>query len=230
MAALYLSQIVSSGPVETTGDKLPLQRQTFPALGVYIGGTGMILTNLKMETIMVNITKTSVAALTLGALLIGSTGAIAIAQSSNNEGPRAEHASWSGKKDRGHRRHHRGGKRGGGMMQMLRAADANNDGDITKEEIDTYRAAQVAAADANKDGNISLGEFETIWMDMTKQRMVRAFQRLDADGDGSVTQAERDAPVERMVRRMDRNGDGVINREDRRGRGGERGNRDQRGD
>lgn len=178
---------------------------------------------------MANFTRKSIVAVTLGAILLGSTGVVAVAQSVDNDGAKSQKASWSGKHRGENRGKKRGGMRNGGMMQMLRAADANNDGALTTEEIDAYRDAQVSAADANTDGNISIEEFETIWMDQTLQRMVRAFQRLDTDGDGSVTKAERDAPIERMVKRMDRNGDGVIDQDDRKQRGDRR-DRDNRGD
>jgi len=194
-----------------------------------MNGIGIILKNQTLENIMVTFTHKSIAALTLGAFLLGSTGAIAIAQSSDNDGARSQKASWSGKHH--NKRHGKkwAGKRQGGMKQMLRAADANNDGSLTKEEIDTYRNAQVTAADVNTDGDITIAEFETIWLAQTKRRMVRAFQRLDTDGDGMITKAERDAPIERMVKRMDRNGDGVINKDDRRKRG-ERRNHNKRDD
>ena len=101
----------------------------------------------------------------------------------------------------------------------------NKDGSLTQEEIDTYRAAQVANADANGDGNISLAEFETIWLTQTNQKMIRTFQRLDSDADGSITKAEQDEPFANIVERMDRNGDGVLNRDDRRKRGDKRHNK-----
>lgn len=112
------------------------------------------------------------------------------------------------------------GERGGrGMMgQMMEKADANGDRALTQEEIDAFRAATVANADASGEGDISLDEFETIYLEMTRERMVDAFQNLDADGDGAVTQAEMDKRFGSIVERMDRNDDGQLDRDDRGGR------------
>lgn len=112
------------------------------------------------------------------------------------------------------------GERGGrGMMgQMMEKVDANGDRAVTQEEIDTFRAATVANADASGEGDISLDEFETIYLEMMRERMVDAFQNLDADGDGVVTNAEMDKRFGNIVERMDRNDDGKLDREDRGGR------------
>ena len=45
--------------------------------------------------------------------------------------------------------------------------------------------------------------------------MVRSFQRLDEDGDATVTLDEYVAPMSKIVERRDRNGDGALSREDR---------------
>lgn len=147
-------------------------------------------------------------------IMFASTAVFAVAQSTDRQQPRMEKVEFGGK-------HHKkgSGKRGDQMRALFKNADANKDRSITQEEIDTYRAAQVANADADKDGNISLAEFETIWMAQTKNKMVRAFQRLDSDADGSITQAEHDERFANIVERMDRNGDGQLNKDDRRKRG-----------
>ncbi|AKI00728.1 EF hand [Hoeflea sp. IMCC20628] len=118
---------------------------------------------------------------------------------------------------RGHGGKH--GKRGGrGMMhQILQKVDADGDGAVTQAEIDAFRSALVSEADASGDGNISIAEFETIYLQMVRNKMVDAFQRLDEDGDGMVTQAEMDEKFGNVVERMDRNDDGKLDRGDRRG-------------
>lgn len=95
-------------------------------------------------------------------------------------------------------------------MQSFEALDANGDGSITQEEIDGMRAEHLAAHDANGDGELSLDEFAGLWQELTRPMTVRAFQALDADGDGTITRAEFDRPVAGMVNRMDRNSDGSI--------------------
>ncbi len=114
------------------------------------------------------------------------------------------------------------GKRGGhGMMrQIMKKVDADGDGAVTQAEIDTFRASLVEGADVSGEGDISLDEFEAIYLELTRERMVDSFQKLDADGDGVVTQAEMDNRFGNVVERMDRNDDGKLDRDDRRRRGG----------
>ncbi|KKN44179.1 hypothetical protein LCGC14_0695810 [marine sediment metagenome] len=118
--------------------------------------------------------------------------------------------------------------RGAGRMlgQIMQQADANGDGALTQPEIDTFRAGLVEGADSSGEGNISLDEFEAIYLDLSRNRMVDAFQKLDADGDGVVTQAEMDNRFGNVVERMDRNDDGQLDREDRHGRDGKGHGRD----
>jgi hypothetical protein len=101
------------------------------------------------------------------------------------------------------------------FRQIMQKVDANDDHAVTQAEIDTFRAATVAEADASGEGDISLDEFKTINFDLTGEQMVDAFQKLDADGDGVVTQAEMDSRFGDIVERLDRNGDGKLDREDR---------------
>lgn len=130
---------------------------------------------------------------------------------------------------RGEMRMGRGGHHGrGGMFgQIMQQADADDDGAVTQAEIDAFRAEIVANADASGEGDISLDEFEEIYLQLTRTRMVRAFQSLDTDGDGVVTQAEMDSRFGKIVERMDRNDDGKLDRNDRGRKGqGRMGKRD----
>ena len=127
-------------------------------------------------------------------------------------------------------RHHAGdmqgmdGERGIGRgLAMIEQFDTNKDGALTQAEIDQARKDRLVKFDANKDGKLSLQEFEALWLDFTRQQMVRAFQRLDSDGDAAVTQDEYVKPTRNMVTRADRNNDGQLNQQDvhRRMRGGD---------
>jgi Ca2+-binding EF-hand superfamily protein len=61
---------------------------------------------------------------------------------------------------------------------------------------------------------------------MTQQRMVRAFQKMDRDGSGTVTTEEITAPAVNMFERMDRNNDDKVDQADMKRRMGNRqGNR-----
>lgn len=149
---------------------------------------------------------------------------VATAQTASESTPvQAESSAQATEAPRADSRKGHGHHGGHGMMrQIMEKVDADGDGAVTQAEIDTFHAATVANADVSGDGDISLEEFETIYLELTRNRMVDAFQKLDEDGDGVVTQAEMDAKFGNIVERMDRNDDGRLDRDDRRGRDGKR--------
>ncbi|MGQ7794374.1 EF-hand domain-containing protein [Faunimonas sp. B44] len=102
------------------------------------------------------------------------------------------------------------------MRGMFEQFDADGDGRITQDEIDAVRGDRLARFDADKDGALSLEEYQALWLDAMRERMVRAFQAHDRDGDGKVTAEEFNARFDRMVERLDRNDDGAIDRSDMR--------------
>ena len=111
---------------------------------------------------------------------------------------------------------HRGGMRGMGMAHLFTLADTNQDGKLSAEEINNFRDAKFAAYDANKDGKLSLDEFEGLLAELTRPMTVRAFQRLDPNGDAAISKEELDQRISFMFNRMDRNNDGELSRDDRR--------------
>ncbi|WP_417669415.1 EF-hand domain-containing protein [Roseibium sp.] len=108
---------------------------------------------------------------------------------------------------------HKGGKFGRkGAKRLLGQFDLNEDGVITQAEIDEAVAARFAEADSNSDGHVDLTEFKFGFAERTKDMQVRAFQRLDADGDGTVTIDEFNTMSDRMFSRLDRDGNGELER------------------
>lgn len=109
---------------------------------------------------------------------------------------------------------------------MLERFDRSGDGQVSQEDIIAVRGERLATFDTDGDGVLSLAEYELLWLDAMQPRMVRSFQRLDADGDAMVTVDEFQEPFAGMVARLDADGDGLINatelRETMRGRHGER--------
>ena len=97
--------------------------------------------------------------------------------------------------------------------------DTDKDGKLTQQELDDARKTLLAAHDSDKDGKLTLAEFETLWLEVKRERMVRGFQRIDRNGDASISLDEFIKPYADLVSRMDRNNDGVLDREDRRFRG-----------
>lgn len=139
--------------------------------------------------------------------------------------------------DRSHGREVRGGYHHGkharfGMGEvrrnMIKLVDANGDDKITQEEIDKAIADRLAKYDANKDGKLSLPEFDGLWNEIMQPAKVRAFQRLDPNGDAQIARGELDDRFGKLVSRLDRNGDGALSRDDRRHRHG--GQHHDRGD
>ncbi|MEM6462161.1 MAG: EF-hand domain-containing protein [Pseudomonadota bacterium] len=111
-----------------------------------------------------------------------------------------------------------GPRRGGGERGMRRAFeryDVNNDGVITQDEVEAVIEERFNRF-AGENGVITLDDFRTAWLQSTRMPMVRAFQRLDRDGDGAVTVAEFDSASERMFNRLDRDGNGELTRPQRR--------------
>lgn len=71
-----------------------------------------------------------------------------------------------------HRHHRAAGYRGGGMkmgMMLLRMADANKDGSVTRAEFDAALNSHLDKVDANKDGTISATEQQAAHAEMKKQ-------------------------------------------------------------
>ncbi|MCA1298422.1 EF-hand domain-containing protein [Stappia indica] len=123
------------------------------------------------------------------------------------------------------------GPDGMGRMGQMQDFDADGDGNVTREEVEAARAKLFADADKDGDGALTLEEYEAVWVARSDRRMVRMFQRLDRDGNLSVTREEATEPMASIVKRMDRNGDDALSIEDR-GRYGKgmRGHHGKRGE
>lgn len=107
----------------------------------------------------------------------------------------------------------------GGPMKFFTEADTNKDGKVDAAEMTTYRDKMFAEANSDGKDGVTIQEFEPWFWKQHREMMVRAFQRIDADGDGQVTKAEADAVSERMMDRFDRNNDGTLSSDDRPNRG-----------
>lgn len=158
-------------------------------------------------------------AVALGALTVAgavglSTFALADYERDRKGGRHWEHHHKAGQ-HRHHGWHHRARKH---QARMLERFDGDKDGKLTQEELDQSRRDLLAKHDADKDGNISLEEFKALWLEVFQRRVVRGFQRIDTDGDASITVEEFLKPYSKTVKRMDRNEDGVLDDNDRKRR------------
>ncbi|WP_280546992.1 MULTISPECIES: EF-hand domain-containing protein [unclassified Halomonas] len=121
----------------------------------------------------------------------------------------------------------RRGGYGGPMMSGVTPDDLP----MSVQDLKDRQAGRFSEADVNGDGQLEVREMQALMMRM---RAERRMQRLDSNGDGSVSQDEFAYPMERRLMWMDRNGDGRIERneigrgwydDDRRGTYGEHGER-----
>ncbi|MCA8885664.1 MAG: hypothetical protein R3C31_07330 [Hyphomonadaceae bacterium] len=135
-------------------------------------------------------------------------------------------AQWEG--HRGRRGPHRGGPPGGG----LEGADANHDGNITRDEFLARPVQMFERLDANHDGVISASE--------RPQRPDRGDRNgadgprhergdrpnPDTDGNGTISRAEFTAMGANMFAHLDANSDGRVTREEAQAQRGHRRGRD----
>ncbi|MHA6346231.1 EF-hand domain-containing protein [Roseivivax sp. CAU 1761] len=116
----------------------------------------------------------------------------------------------------------RHGPRGGPAMSLERL-DANGDGTVSAEEFADPAAARFAAADADGDGELTAAEMaaaaETRREARRAARIARHIERLDSDGNGTLSLAEIQAPRDRgaLFERLDSDGDGALSAEELRG-------------
>lgn len=112
---------------------------------------------------------------------------------------------------------------GPGPHPRLEAVDANQDGNITKDEIAAHRADKFLSADTNGDNLVSADEFEAFAEAererKREERKAKRFAKLDANGDGVISADEHASAanerVDRMFERLDTDGDGVITEAER---------------
>jgi hypothetical protein len=99
-----------------------------------------------------------------------------------------------------------GGMMGGGMMggagHLQELFDADEDGNVTPEELRTGLLESLGTYDADGNGSLSLEEFETMHSAHIRETTVDRFQAFDADGDGQISDEEMVAPADQMRRMM----------------------------
>lgn len=114
---------------------------------------------------------------------------------------------------------HGGGMPGMGMMRgmMFWLMDRNEDGFVDTAEIDKFRTKMFERHDPNNDGTVTREEMQESHAMMRggmggpgRGQGSGMFDRLDADSNGEVTLAEFLASEPRMFSRADADGDGRV--------------------
>ncbi|MEM1343014.1 MAG: hypothetical protein AAGI34_00380 [Pseudomonadota bacterium] len=119
---------------------------------------------------------------------------------------------------------HRGGQgRRRAAATLFRYLDADGNGALARTEAEGVIRSGLGRFDGDGDTTLALEEFAGLWAEFSRPRMVDAFQRLDEDGDGRVTEAEMTGPLDRLFRFGDVDEDGTIDAGDLRQRRGLRG-------
>lgn len=111
-----------------------------------------------------------------------------------------------------------GGPMMGLMLHRFDEIDADKDGKVTEAELAAFRAARFAAADADGSGGLSaeeLAAFRAAQMAKRQSEMAgRMLERLDADNDGQLSEAEFAAAGGKRnpFGRADTDGDGAVSK------------------
>lgn len=120
------------------------------------------------------------------------------------------------------------------LTRMIKRADINGDGKISQSELARGLAVTFAALDTNKDGALSTdevsnakasmkahrkqaraaGEGRIHFVKFPAKRMSKRFDKIDANGDGKLSESELARVSERMFKRRDKDGDGYLTNAD----------------
>lgn len=109
-------------------------------------------------------------------------------------------------------------KRGQRRLAMLSGADADKDGIITPQEAAAAAETRFARFDRNKDSVLDNVDVEALRREIVEYRVRRFLHRNGAAADGRVTREQFSVRANERFARLDADGDGVISRAERPGR------------
>lgn len=118
----------------------------------------------------------------------------------------------------------------GNMDERFGQIDADNNGEITQEEIKAHAASRFSATDTDGDGFLSQDELVAHAEEKRVKRAERMIERMDKDGDGklALTEMQGRRDPAKMFERLDKDGNGSLSKaefEDGAKRGKRRGKR-----
>ena len=120
------------------------------------------------------------------------------------------------------------------VHRMIKRADLNGDGKISKTEMTRGIAVTFAMVDANGDGVLTVaeisnanaqikaerkrakasGEARVQFVKFPVKRINKRFDRLDINRDGTLSKAEIERVADRMFKKRDKNNDGYVTASD----------------
>ena len=94
--------------------------------------------------------------------------------------------------------------------------DANGDGQVTQEEMQAHRDKRFTDADTDGDGKLSVQEMQAAGQKKVNDRVTKMFESQDANKDGFLTQDELPKPrrAGKMFDRIDADGNGTISEQE----------------
>ncbi|MFK7751154.1 MAG: EF-hand domain-containing protein [Sedimentitalea sp.] len=110
----------------------------------------------------------------------------------------------------------RGKDRGMGHNISFETLDTDSSGEISKAELAQTGTARFAATDTNSDGLLSRDEMLAAAQARNEERVDHMLERMDADGDGAISESElpKRRNAARMFDRIDADGSGGISAEE----------------
>lgn len=124
---------------------------------------------------------------------------------------------WSRDRPREWRRERgRDGDRGEQAMSFETfLVDGDSDGKVNIEDITMAAKAKFADADTSGEGEVSIKEFEANYVTLVRDSLVDAFQHIDSDASGQITEQELNKVLIDLIGNIDRNAGGEVNFKDR---------------
>lgn len=94
--------------------------------------------------------------------------------------------------------------------------DADGDGQVTKAELEAHRTQMFTSADANGDGKLSVEEMQAEVQKKANDRVTEMFARHDSNNDGFLTTDEMPKPrrAGMMFDRIDADGNGSLSEQE----------------
>lgn len=94
--------------------------------------------------------------------------------------------------------------------------DLNNDGQVTQEEMQTYRQQRFTNADTSGDGMLSVDEMQAASQKKANERVNQMFEKHDANQDGLLSDDELPKPrrAGKMFDRIDADKNGTISEQE----------------